>query len=390
MASKRQRGDGSGSSSAPTKFDNRRFVSAEAQERYNRMATQSLVPERGLRSDHTKDGELVVMIAERSWFTFTEQPDPTVIAVVKEFYANVSEHFHYGAYVRGKTVEIGEDEINGYYQFPTAGQRNAYASFVSQGPDYELIIRELCQPGTTWTLHESGSMTFPHSRLSLYGKAWYAYICAKLMPCTHVSDVTKERAVLLYSIVKGMKMDVGLIIQQSILRAARGGTTRGLPHPSLICALCTKFGVRWKSDEMIQPPMPMLDHKMIRRYRVWTGDANHPRGLGFIITQAETQQALATTISGSSSVVRRGVVPDVVQREIDGWFYNIESQNVRLAERQDAIYGFVVDYFTTQTNMYVRLHPTVDPSQFPTAPVLPVFPPSDQEMSDNEEVAPDE
>lgn len=31
------------------------------------------------------------MIAERNWFTFTEKPDPVVIVVVKEFYANISE-----------------------------------------------------------------------------------------------------------------------------------------------------------------------------------------------------------------------------------------------------------------------------------------------------------
>lgn len=71
--------------------------------------------------------------------------------------------------------------------------------------------------------------------------------------------------------------------------------------------------------------MSVLDHKMIRRYRVWTGGANHPRGLGFIITQAETQQAPTPMASGSSSAIPRGVVPNVVQLEIDGWFYNIES-----------------------------------------------------------------
>lgn len=141
-----------------------------------------------------------------------------MIAVVKELYANVFEHFHYGVFVRGKTVEFGEEDINGCYQLPLEGQNNEYASLVSQGPDYETIIRELCQSGTTWTMHERGSMTF-----RLYGKAWYAFLCAKLMPCMHVSHVTKERAVLLYSIIKGFKIDVGLLIQQSNLRATRRG-----------------------------------------------------------------------------------------------------------------------------------------------------------------------
>lgn len=74
---------------------------------------------------------MAVMITEKNWFTFTEQLDPTVIAIVKQFYANVSEHFHYGVYVRGKIVEFGEEEINGCYQLPLEGQHNDYASLVS-------------------------------------------------------------------------------------------------------------------------------------------------------------------------------------------------------------------------------------------------------------------
>lgn len=138
--------------------------------------------------------------------------------------------------------------INEFYKLSNTGNINQYTSSVSQGLDYDQYIQELCQPGTTWTRHERGSMTFPQSCLSRYGKAWYAFICTKRMPCTHVSDQTKERAVLLYCLVKGKKMDVGFIIKQLIMSAAGGGggvrTTEGLPHPSLICALCAKYGVK--------------------------------------------------------------------------------------------------------------------------------------------------
>lgn len=46
--------------------------------------------ERGLCPDE-EDGELTVMIAEREWFDFTEQPPAAVTNVVKEFYANVKD-----------------------------------------------------------------------------------------------------------------------------------------------------------------------------------------------------------------------------------------------------------------------------------------------------------
>lgn len=48
-----------------------------------------------------------------------------------------------------------------------------------------------------------------NKELSRYGKAWYSFICAKMIPITHVSDVVKERAVLLFAIMKGKTIDVG-------------------------------------------------------------------------------------------------------------------------------------------------------------------------------------
>lgn len=49
-----------------------------------------------------------------------------------------------------------------------------------------------------------------------------------------VSDVTNERAVLLFAIVSGLMVDMGSFIQESILKALRGSTLGGLPHPSVI------------------------------------------------------------------------------------------------------------------------------------------------------------
>lgn len=132
MASKRRRGEGS--SSSPSKpFDKKKIVSAEAQERYNRMSQNTLIPERGLRPDQIIDGEVAVMIVERDWFDFTSHPDPTVTAVVKEFHANAKEHYHFGVQVRGKTVEFSSTDINKYYNLEDRSVMNPYITFVCQG-----------------------------------------------------------------------------------------------------------------------------------------------------------------------------------------------------------------------------------------------------------------
>lgn len=64
-------------------------MSGEVSEYFHNVLTgKSFVLERGLRPDENRDGEISVMIIERNWFDFTEQPTPAVISVVKEFYAN--------------------------------------------------------------------------------------------------------------------------------------------------------------------------------------------------------------------------------------------------------------------------------------------------------------
>lgn len=127
------------------------------------MAKRSLILERGLRPDQTKDGEIAVMIAERNWFNFTDQSELAIIVVVKEFYANVKEHYYFGMQVWGKTVKLASKDINKIYNLHNEGSRSQYTNFLSQGPDYEQIIRELCQPGTTWTTHERGSKIPTHA-----------------------------------------------------------------------------------------------------------------------------------------------------------------------------------------------------------------------------------
>lgn len=94
------------------------------------------------------------MIAERDWFDLTTQPEPAVTAMVKEFYANAKEHYHFGVQVRGKTVKFSSTDINKFYNVPDEGDINQYKSYVIQGPYYDRIVRELCQPGTTWKNHE--------------------------------------------------------------------------------------------------------------------------------------------------------------------------------------------------------------------------------------------
>ena len=66
-------------------------------------------------------------------------------------------------------------------------------------------------------------------------------LCQATQPTTNVCAVMKSRAVLMYAIIEGMKIDVGLVIQNSIIHGFEAGI-QGFPHPHLITELCRNAG----------------------------------------------------------------------------------------------------------------------------------------------------
>ena len=48
-------------------------------------------------------------------------------------------------------------------------------------------------------------------------KVWLYFISFVLMPSKHLSTMRKEEAIILYALLKGYKINVGKIIEKSIL-----------------------------------------------------------------------------------------------------------------------------------------------------------------------------
>lgn len=266
MASKHQRTSISSSPAALT-WDRAKFISEEAWKKYNyTIANKSLVPERGFRPDQRQDGELMAMIIERKWVHFTKPPESAIISMVRKFYANASVDGLTVVQVRGQAVAFDSKTINTLFAMPSYNVKD----YMEQGiHSYDLddIVKRLYKPRTVWETNQyTGEKTsFPHQALSRYGKAWYS---SNIIPTHHHSDVTKERAILLFAIGNGLKVDIGVIIHDSILNAIKSSTSRGLPHPSLITRLCKQANIWWREDEIAQPPITAIDHHVISRFTV--------------------------------------------------------------------------------------------------------------------------
>ena len=74
------------------------------------------------------------------------------------------------------------------------------------------------------------------------GKDLALLLGARFMPSSHLSDVTRDRAILIICILSGKTIDVGSILHASIMHSVKGVLV-GLYFPYLITVLCGKAGV---------------------------------------------------------------------------------------------------------------------------------------------------
>ena len=60
------------------------------------------------------------------------------------------------------------------------------------------------------------------------------FICTTLKPSLHLSTVTRDKMILLFVIVQGIKFDEWHVIECGIIESTRGQCIGALIHPSLI------------------------------------------------------------------------------------------------------------------------------------------------------------
>ena len=65
-------------------------------------------------------------------------------------------------------------------------------------------------------------------------KVWFYFFNSILTPSKHVSNMRQDRAILLYALVKGCSLNVGKIVEQSIMDYAKNNFLGNMPHPALI------------------------------------------------------------------------------------------------------------------------------------------------------------
>ncbi|KOM52203.1 hypothetical protein LR48_Vigan09g086200 [Vigna angularis] len=244
-------------------------------------------------------------LMSRNWRRLATYLVSANIAVVKEFYTNakrLGDHpaKDYLSYVRGHAIRYDPNSINKFLGTEWAGEQCQFALYMEEGTDFDDVESVLCVPGGHFQRNRNGAVVnIRRTDLTPLAKYWMAFSHANIQQCSHVSDITINRALLRYCVLKNMSINIGQVIANEIQVCANTMNNKApLRHPSLITHLCEIAGVNISA-----PPFERLRKAIDEAYyRQYCGgeEATHPipprhsrRGRGPAQSQAsaETHEA---------------------------------------------------------------------------------------------------
>ena len=233
------------------------FVSEEAYSNLKKhYAKKGFVEERRFRNPTTPFKE---MIEQRGWKALCAHQKSGYKAVVKEFYANLVGRKDNTLFVRGVWVPYGAKAINQVYGMVGHKHGSKFKKLL-ENPDLKKIAEKLTNGKAQLGQEKGGPKTLNRGSLTEEAKVWFYFLASVLVPTKHLSTVREQEAVLLYAILKGYKLNVGTLIENSIIRYHEGNKRGLIPHPATITVLCLKAGVKvaWKKEEEIPRTSPLL------------------------------------------------------------------------------------------------------------------------------------
>jgi len=169
---------------------------------------------------------------------------------VKEFYANLYSSDGPSpkqARVRGHLVKIDVDSLNIFLETPVVLAEGetlpTYSRYYRLPSDPREIEAALCIPGLGFILNAEGHPgRILRKDLTTLAQVWSVLSYSNLTPTSHTSDLTVDRARLIFGLISRMDMNIGALISGQMTSIAQSNSSI-LGFPTLITALCRARGV---------------------------------------------------------------------------------------------------------------------------------------------------
>ena len=108
-----------------------------------------------------------------------------------------------------------------------------------ENPDHEKILNLLTTGKGKWEATKKN----PHhainrGTLTEEAKVWFYFLCSVVIPAKHLCSVREQEAMILHALLKGYKMNIGILIEGSIRGYHISNKRWLIPHPAKISRLC--------------------------------------------------------------------------------------------------------------------------------------------------------
>ncbi|KAG5088578.1 hypothetical protein glysoja_040773 [Glycine soja] len=254
MASRKRKSIGSRPTS---QYDTRRFSSLDAWTRYaDNVLGRNILPDRKVELYHTELDNFKAELERRNFHKrLTNLVDGSIdLALVKEFYVNLYSSEDCPpkqSRVRGHLVKIDADSLNTFLETPVVLAEGetlpAYSKYCRLPTDFREIEAALCIPRRGFILNSEGHPgKILRKDLTTLAQVWSVLSYSNLAPTSHTSDLTVDRARLIFRLVCHLDMNIGVLISSQMTSIAQSNTYR-LGFPALITALCRARGVVFDS-----------------------------------------------------------------------------------------------------------------------------------------------
>jgi len=156
--------------------------------------------------------------------------------------------------VRGHLIKFDVDTLNTFLKTLVVVEEGetlcGYSRFVLLRPDPQELAAKLCIPGREFELNaDEQPLKILRKNMTTLAQTWSVLSFSNQIPISHTSDVTLDRAKLIYGIIMKMDMNVGYLISHQISLIAQHDTSR-LGFPALITTLCKARGVQLDSRSL--------------------------------------------------------------------------------------------------------------------------------------------
>ncbi|KAK8913544.1 hypothetical protein KSP39_PZI023706 [Platanthera zijinensis] len=188
-------------------------------------------------------------IREQGWNSFFHPRDEAILSWVYEFYANAPFHQNDKVLVRGKEINCSTEAINNFFDMENVEDQRFEQLHETISP-LEVATALSISSDIEWAnpaKHVLRSAGFKRE-----AKVWLLFVNASVLPTKHPNQVSFSRALLIYCILKGIRINVGRIIAGQLRERVQSKVGQQLWFPTLITALCRYHRVG-ERDEIVTP-----------------------------------------------------------------------------------------------------------------------------------------